>query len=598
MLLIILDDVARTGIAMGTPGDKNKISEVVTSISEQKNNEKGDESTIVPTVTESTTTQQPGPSSSEMTVLTRLPPFQPIIPYDIPPSQSAIKLECLEGLPTLEQAHIEDYFTQSKYYPSVSENLQTLYPLLPQEKEEKPAKTFLNLDEPGPSGLQTVKPKVLGDVKTTSTRTKKSQSSPKKSYLCDICQKTFQNPVKLAKHQLIHGGSSPFKCEQCKKTFSTKFKLVRHVLIHSDRKQFSCTICQRTFHRKDHLKNHIKVHSPSKTHYVCDKPNCRKEYTSLLSYKKHLALHAAEDGSLECQMCLKTFENKDQILYHLKIHAGSRTVKNPNEKKYTCDRCDRKFFTRKDVRRHMVVHTGMRDFLCQYCPQRFGRKDHLTRHIKTSHKGLLTSQEGESTQVKSEKSESSIKSELSESSLSNPEVGAAYFETLFPQSFQDLSPKKDVIRPITSTLKELIAVPETETTVTKTEKSESSIKSELSESSLSNPEFNASYFDLFPQTFDQLPPILPAQGPESLQFLPHTSTQGEWKDLGSEVLEEIGEAAEFISQSVPSTSSINSSLLEEQVISDPDILRLLEPENLPLPGFSQTFQSPPPPPPP
>jgi len=33
----------------------------------------------------------------------------------------------------------------------------------------------------------------------------------------------------------------------------------------------------------------------------------------------------------------------------------------------------------------MVVHTGLRDFLCQFCPQRFGRKDHLTRHIKKSH---------------------------------------------------------------------------------------------------------------------------------------------------------------------------------------------------------------------
>lgn len=33
----------------------------------------------------------------------------------------------------------------------------------------------------------------------------------------------------------------------------------------------------------------------------------------------------------------------------------------------------------------MVVHTGRKDFLCQYCAQRFGRKDHLTRHVKKSH---------------------------------------------------------------------------------------------------------------------------------------------------------------------------------------------------------------------
>lgn len=37
------------------------------------------------------------------------------------------------------------------------------------------------------------------------------------------------------------------------------------------------------------------------------------------------------------------------------------------------------------MRRHEVVHTGMRNFLCQFCPERFGRKDHLIRHIKKLH---------------------------------------------------------------------------------------------------------------------------------------------------------------------------------------------------------------------
>lgn len=55
------------------------------------------------------------------------------------------------------------------------------------------------------------------------------------------------------------------------------------------------------------------------------------------------------------------------------------------ERKYSCERCDRRFYTRKDVRRHAVVHTGRRDFLCPCCAQRFGRRDHLTRHLKKSH---------------------------------------------------------------------------------------------------------------------------------------------------------------------------------------------------------------------
>ncbi|KAJ8869128.1 hypothetical protein PR048_030696 [Dryococelus australis] len=225
---------------------------------------------------------------------------------------------------------------------------------------------------------------------TEIVRTPEITSAVRKTkikHVCPVCSKAFGSPGKLRQHMYSHTGERPFQCSQCPKSFSSKFKLVRHVLIHSDERKFHCTICDRTFHRKDHLKNHVKVHSPVKRTFRCEKEGCGKEYSSFLSFRKHLAVHAAEEGNLECKMCGKNFSTKEEIVYHLKVHAGSRTVKNPSDKKYHCDHCDRKFFTRKDVRRHLVVHTGKRDFLCQFCPQRFGRKDHLVRHIKKSHHG-------------------------------------------------------------------------------------------------------------------------------------------------------------------------------------------------------------------
>ncbi|XP_054153389.1 uncharacterized protein LOC128952080 [Oppia nitens] len=66
--------------------------------------------------------------------------------------------------------------------------------------------------------------------------------------------------------------------------------------------------------------------------------------------------------------------------------GGSRPTKRPpSERRFKCDQCERMFFTRKDVKRHLVVHTGIRNFACPYCTQRFGRKDHLVRHAKKSH---------------------------------------------------------------------------------------------------------------------------------------------------------------------------------------------------------------------
>lgn len=201
----------------------------------------------------------------------------------------------------------------------------------------------------------------------------------------------------------------PFACDNCSKAFSSKFKLMRHVLIHSDQRQYRCTTCDKTFHRKDHLKNHIKVHNPVKRRYKCEKEDCGKEYSSILSFKKHNAVHSVEEGSLDCKICGSQFSSKEDIVTHLKIHSGSRTMKTPADRKYHCEHCDRSFFTGKDVRRHMVVHTGRRDFLCQFCPQRFGRKDHLTRHIKKSH-----SNSSKKNKLKKEPSEERDKSEPAE----------------------------------------------------------------------------------------------------------------------------------------------------------------------------------------
>lgn len=220
---------------------------------------------------------------------------------------------------------------------------------------------------------------------TKSNVSKKQENTTKSRHVCTTCSKSFNTPGKLNQHMYSHTGEKPFVCSHCSKAFSSKFKLVRHILIHSDLRQYRCTICEKTFHRKDHLKNHSKVHSPVKRRFKCDREDCNKEYSSILSYRKHIAVHSAEEGNLECKICGKKFETKEDTLFHLKVHAGSRSLKTPADRKYHCDLCDRSFFTGKDVRRHLVVHTGRRDFLCQYCPQRFGRKDHLTRHIKKSH---------------------------------------------------------------------------------------------------------------------------------------------------------------------------------------------------------------------
>ncbi|CAH2303050.1 zinc finger PLAGL2 [Pelobates cultripes] len=175
-----------------------------------------------------------------------------------------------------------------------------------------------------------------------------------------------------------------FVCPQllCAKTFSSKYKLCRHMATHSMQKSHQCIHCGKMFHRKDHLKNHLQTHNPNKEALQC--PECSKHYSTKHGHRRHLALHAAASGDLSCKLCLQVFRDSQSVLEHLKSHSR-RASGASKEKKYPCEHCDRCFYTRKDVRRHLVVHTGRKDFQCHFCAQRFGRKDHLTRHLKKSH---------------------------------------------------------------------------------------------------------------------------------------------------------------------------------------------------------------------
>ncbi|XP_004570984.1 zinc finger protein PLAGL2 [Maylandia zebra] len=140
------------------------------------------------------------------------------------------------------------------------------------------------------------------------------------------------------------------------------------------------------FHQQDHLKSQPQESHPAvRQLFHCQ--DCGKQYNTQLGYRRHLVAAHSAAAALPCS------DVAPSLLEHLGGHIdrpppseGSINVVVPvRERKYSCERCDRRFYTRKDVRRHAVVHTGRRDFLCPRCAQRFGRRDHLTRHLKKSH---------------------------------------------------------------------------------------------------------------------------------------------------------------------------------------------------------------------
>lgn len=243
-------------------------------------------------------------------------------------------------------------------------------------------------------------------LKTHRWRKHRQSRDKNRTFMCSICKKTWASSSSLWLHMRRHNRANLLHCSQCEYSAPNQNLLGRHIKTHSEQRDFQCDLCPRAYKRKATLDAHKQFHL-DKNRTVCS--ICNKVMTTTYSLRQHMRRHSGQNflhcslcdfkcpiqseldrhmsshmnrRNFTCDLCPSAFNRKSGLVAHKRTHLD-------DEPNFQCEQCGVRFAYQAGLKRHMLVHSGIRNHKCDRCPKTYAHSYNLLAHRRTHKENFI-----------------------------------------------------------------------------------------------------------------------------------------------------------------------------------------------------------------
>lgn len=225
----------------------------------------------------------------------------------------------------------------------------------------------------------------------------------KTGLICPDCGDKFKFETHFVRHLAGHKENN---CKHCPQKLSSRAQYREHLKqahpeVKVENDVIPCKFCPMSFSRLQRLYNHYQLHH-SKGKFVCT--SCGLFLPTKEKHKEHIIEHDNEK-KWKCDLCSRKFYSKNILTNHLKVHNSGlyrcvtcqvsvasklelMTHKRNKHKviglepKFNCEKCNKLFSKKSALERHLTTHSDKKCFGCEHCARTFSTMHGLVKHQK------------------------------------------------------------------------------------------------------------------------------------------------------------------------------------------------------------------------